>query len=404
MDRSPILAGKAVCLIEAGAMDDDNEERLAIRLGITTRHLRRVVKQTMGVTPVALAQTRRLLSAKQLLGETNAPITEIAFAAGFASLRRFNAAFLDRYGLNPSTMRRARAAPVGHGITLRLAYRPPYDLDAHYSWLAQRAIPGVEQVEGLVWRRTVQISGRVGVISVTPNRENEVEITLSDSLLPAMRPLLARIRAVFDLDADIARIDAFLGRHSELLPLVRARPGIRLPLAFDPFEGVIRTILGQQVSVGAARTFAGRLAATFGTALPDAPDGLTRIFPTAHALAAAGAGGLQTIGLTQARAQTLFTVAQAIVSEALNLASPNARTQLRALPGIGEWTETYVALRVLGDPDVFPLTDLVLAQRIGGENPQAQKAIAEHWSPWRSYAAQRIWMQGDTKEFGNAHE
>ncbi|HVV88476.1 MAG TPA: AlkA N-terminal domain-containing protein, partial [Kofleriaceae bacterium] len=267
VDAVPALARAALARIDAGYLDERSVEALADRLGVTARHLRRSVTAELGASPLALAQTRRLALAKQLLHETRLPITDVAFAAGFASLRRFHAAFHARFGRPPAALRRAVASSddAPDAVRLRLDHRPPLDWDALLAFLAARAIPGVEQVDGGVYRRTAAIDDRVGWLSVRSLAPRPaLELTLTASLVPRLAAVVARVRALCDLDAHPAAIAAALQAHPALADEVAARPGLRVPGGFDGFELAVRAVLGQQVSVAAASTLAGRLVARLG--------------------------------------------------------------------------------------------------------------------------------------------
>lgn len=360
-------------------------EELAERLGMTSRHLRRVVQDELGVSPIELVSTRRLALARELLLETSVPITEVAFASGFASVRRFNSAFIARYGRPPSAVRKSEpAAGAAERVRVCLDYRPPLDFEALLAFFARRAVPGLEEVVGDEYRRRVRLGGKRGLVAVRrrPGRA-ALELEVAPSLVPVLMPLVARVRRLFDLDAEPAEIDAHLGRDRRLAPLVARRPGLRVPGAFEPDELAIRAVLGQQVSVAAARTYAGRLVELFGA------------FPRANELARASEPSLVGIGLTRARARTLVALARALSSGRVGLgpgADPDrTREALLEIPGVGPWTADYIALRAIGFPDAFPAGDLGLRNALGGVSTEHCAKLAERWRPWRAYAAIHLW-------------
>lgn len=397
VDAIPALARAAARRIDAGYLNDHSVEQLADRLGVTDRHLRRALETELGASPVELAQTRRLALAKQLLHDSRLGLAEVAFAAGFASVRRFNAAFRARFGRPPTAVRRelSRAPETRDVITLRMDARPPFDWASLLAFLAARAIPGVEQVDGDVYRRGVVLDGHGGWLEARPARRHGVEVRLATSLAPRLMPALARVRALFDLDAHPAAIGERLAVDRRLAPSIRARPGLRVPGAFDGWELAVRAILGQQISVAAATTLAGRLVERFGAANPAAPPGLDRAVPDPARLAAAGAAALATIGLPASRARTLTTLAEAVAAGAIDLtpdADPAATVAaLVALPGIGPWTANYVAMRALAWPDAFLGGDLIVRRALDVTTATAAERLAEPWRPWRSYAVLHLW-------------
>jgi len=410
VDALSRVVAAALRRIDDGALAHDGSvDALAGELGVSGRHLRRAMAAELGVSPLALAASRRLALARQLIADTALPITEVAFASGYASLRRFNAAIKSRYARPPSAMRRdarngGAAAGAGASLTLSLQYRPPYDWAAMIAYLAARAIPGVELVRDDVYMRTVAIGGHRGWLSVAPDPAGAaLRATISSSLAGALMGVVARLRRLFDLDAQPAAIAAHLARDPRLARHVRARPGLRLPGAFDPFEAAARAVLGQQISVAAARTIAGRLTTRLGAAVVTPQPELTRLFPSADAIAAAPAGALQTLGVPARRATTLRTIAAAVASGRLSLdgAAEPARLieEATALPGVGLWTAHYLAMRALGWPDAFPEDDLGLRRALGDVSGADARAIAERWRPWRAYGATHLWNSlGDRAE------
>jgi AraC family transcriptional regulator of adaptative response / DNA-3-methyladenine glycosylase II len=402
---SAATVSRALHLIAEGAMDGQGVNALADRLGVGARHLRRLFDQHVGAAPVSVAQTHRILFAKTLINETGLSMTDVALAAGFGSVRRFNTVMQATYGRPPRELRRSARAADGEkaGVTLKLPFSPPYDWAAMAAFLAPRAIPGVEQVEPDRYRRSVALERATGVVEVRPvPGQNHLLAAIWISDVSALAAVVARLRRLFDLDADILAIDAHLARDARLAPLVRERPGLRVPGAWDGFELAVRAVLGQQVSVRAATTFAGRLAAAHGQALDLAGlpgDGPDRLFPTPEAV---GGAELTAIGLTRARAATLNALGRAMAADRNLLRAyetlEETALKLTALPGIGPWTAQYVAMRALREPDAFPASDLGLLRAMetseGRPSPAALSATAEAWRPWRAYAALRLWMQG----------
>ncbi len=421
------LAARAVRLIAEGYVDSHGIGGLAARLAVTQRHLHRLLVAELGAGPQALARTARLQTARRLLAETSMPITEVAFASGFSSVRQFNASVRESSGRSPSQLRaRAwRTGPGGQGardsagipgtwLTLRLTYREPFDAAGWLGFLAARAIPGVEQVTGDRYTRSVPTAAGPGIIELIP-RPGQGHVLLRARLsgLGAVNPVVSRARRLLDADADPAAIGAALAADGLLAPLVRARPGLRVPGAYDGFELAVRAVLGQQVSVAAASTFAGRLAARYGTPLaaaatdvaagviteapagatqarPAGPPALRVVFPGPEVLAEADLTGL---GLTTARQRTIRALAAAVAGGRLTLdpgADPGEiAARLAGLPGIGPWTIGYILMRAAADPDAFPEADLGLRRglaRIGA--PAGHPA---RWRPWRAYAAMHLW-------------
>jgi AraC family transcriptional regulator, regulatory protein of adaptative response / DNA-3-methyladenine glycosylase II len=396
---------RALSLIADGALDGDEAgmAALAERLGVGDRQLRRLFKQHLGASPVAVAQTRRVLLAKQLIQETRMPLAEVALASGFGSVRRFNETFRALFRRPPRALRRGRAAEpdAETGVTLRLSYRPPYDWPAMLEFLAARAIDGVERVADGVYHRTVALDGALGSIAVRHLAEaRSIGVTIRVASLKALPAIVARTRRVFDVGADIETIGAHLARDPLLARLVAARPGLRAPGAWDGFELAVRAILGQQVSVTAARRLAGRLVALCGETLGEAQRGdgaLTHAFPSPARLAAADLGAL---GMPGARRMALKALAEAALADP-QLFRPfgtveEAVERLRRIRGVGEWTAQYIALRALREPDAFPASDIGLLRGvalIAGARPTPAGLIdrAEPWRPWRAYAAQHLW-------------
>ncbi|WP_374673006.1 Ada metal-binding domain-containing protein [Ideonella sp.] len=385
---------------------------VAARLGVTDRHFRRVFQAAHGVSPVDWLATQRLLLAKRLLTDTDLPVTRVALAAGFGSLRRFHAAFAERYRLAPGALRRHAAVPAGAAavdatepVTVRLAWRPPYDDAAMLGFLAARPLAGVEAVgtdrDGTVWRRTLALADAQGqhhagwlALRWRPGA-NEVAATVSPALAPVLGAVIDRLRHLLDLDADTAPIEQALAG----MPLA-LRIGLRVPGCLDGFETTVRIVLGQQVTVAAACTLAGRLVQRFGEPLATPFDGLTHLFPTPQALAAASPDAIGTLGIVRTRVAALQGLARAVVEGRLVLspAAPMAATldTLRTLPGIGDWTAELVALRVLAWPDAFPASDVGVRRALGAPDAASAAAQARAWQPWRSYAVMQLWQSAAT--------
>jgi AraC family transcriptional regulator of adaptative response / DNA-3-methyladenine glycosylase II len=394
IDAAERLAAQALHLIEAGVLEDRGAAALAALLGISDRHLRRVTGEVLGATPIALAQSRRLLTAKRLLQDTALPITEVAFSAGFGSLRRFNALFKSRYGLSPNRLRRTPDAAADGSITLTVVARGGCDPEGHLAALQSRAVAGLEHVdpEARLWQRSLQWGPYRGWIEVRFT-EDGAKLRLAEGLVPALRPVLAGLRAALDFDADRAAIAIALTRQG--LPI--GRLARRLHGEIDPFETAVRTVLGQQVTRRQARQLAGRLVAAFGTAVATPFPAVDRLFPTPQQLAALPPEDIAALGMPRSRAQTVKALAAAVASGQLTLARgaiAAGRAGLAAVPGIGPWTVEYVALRGLGDPDAFPLGDAVLDRMLGARDP-------DPFRPWRAYTAIELWAQAAGKQEHN---
>lgn len=385
VDAVERIASAALARIEAGALNGRGVDHLAAEFGVTARHLRRSMEREFGVTPVQAAQTQRLLLAKKLLTETALPVTGIAFASGFESVRRFNALFRSRYGLSPKQLRRHPIRPAGgDAVVCHLSYRPPFDWNALLDFLEPRSIRGIESVAGGAYRREVRIGGYQGTITVTDAGEprHALRVELSLELVPVLAELLTRLKRLFDLNAHPDRIAARLGEDPLIAPLVLRSPGLRVPGAFDGFEMSLRAILGQQISVRAATTIAGRFADCFGAL-------------DASRIASSSRDDLCRLGLTGARAETVLALARAHAEARIRLepgADPaSAIERLQELPGIGPWTAHYIAMRALGWPDAFPHTDLGIYKALGTRSPSRVLEIGRAWSPWRAYAVMHLW-------------
>jgi AraC family transcriptional regulator of adaptative response / DNA-3-methyladenine glycosylase II len=401
-----------LALIAEGQLDGDEAsvDELAERLGISGRQLRRSFRRHLGASPTSVAQTRRVLFAKQLIHETHLPMAEIAAAAGFGSVRRFNETFRQLFGRPPTALRAGAAAArvesaAATGVTVRLPYRSPYDWLAILAHLRARAIDGVELVDGDSYTRTVLLEGRTGTVQVIHRPEiRSLVATIFFPRVDALSVIVARLRGLFDLGADIGAIGAHLSRDTLLSPLIAEHPGLRTPGAWDGFELAVRAVLGQQISVEGARQLAAKLCRLHGTRVRVEHGGepaMRVAFPSAAQLVRAD---LATIGMPRARQRTIAALAHAASSDPL-LFRPLASLEqtvakLRAIDGIGEWTAQYIALRAAREPDAFPAADVGLlrsAASLLGATLSARElsARAERWRPWRAYAAQHLWTAGN---------
>ncbi len=396
-DSADRLTMAALKQIEAGSLRDQSVSDLASRLGVSDRHLRRVLLANVGVTPIQLAQTHKLLLAKQLLTDTSLSIIDVAFASGFSSLRRFNALFRQRYTFAPKALRQKnRRTRDVSSCVCRLFYRPPFDWSSLLAFFSRRIFVGVERIDGEQYQRTVGIGSHQGWISVENDpSQSALRVEASNSLLPVLMQLLARLRRLFDLEATPHHIATHLGA------LAANHPGLRIPGAFDGFEMAVRAILGQQISVKAATTLAGRLTNQFGQPIVTPFPGLTHLSPTAPVIAAATMDELTRHGITQSRARSILAIAQAVVSGSIALdvavSIDHVLAKLKELPGIGDWTVHYFAMRVFGWPDAFPHSDLGILKALKTKNPRQALAMAEIWRPWRAYAAMHLWKSLEEK-------
>ena len=391
---------RALALIAEGNLDSDaGVPALAARLGVGERQLRRLFDKHLGAPPIAVAQTRRILFAKQLIQDSQLPMGAIAEASGFGSVRRFNDAFRKLYGRSPRELRVRCGAGANSAVAVKLGCRPPYDWDAMIAFLGARAVEGVETVEPNRYARTIEIGGVFGSFAITPGRGHlTAAIRFAD--VGALLGIVARLRRVFDLDADVAAIGEHLSADASLAPLIARRPGLRAPGGWDGFEMAVRAVLGQQVSVAAARKLAGRLVACTSPHLaPDVTgdERLSAAFPTPARLAKSDFA----IGMPAARIAALKSLAAAALADA-HLLDPvgtydEAVTRLMALPGFGPWSAQYWALRAMRDSDAFPAADVALlrspAVALNGRRPTPKVLLdrAESWRPWRAYAAQHLW-------------
>jgi len=397
VDATTRVAQAAASLIEDRALDSDRLIGVASSLGITDRHLRRVFVAEFGVSPVEFAQTQRLLLAKRLLTDTSLPVTEVAFASGFGSLRRFNALFRERYRLQPGQLRRRandKEMPVTDALSFELSFRPPYDWPAMRTFLGARAVAGVEIFDGLCYRRTVRVASEgkdhLGWVEIGLSpKKPALHVVVSSSLARVLPPLLGRIKALMDLSCNPAEVASVLGE------LAQRRPGMRVPGAFDGFEVAVRAIVGQQVTVVAARTIAGRLAVAIGDPIQTPFETLTTVFPSAARVAGVTVGLIAGLGMPAARARTVIALARAVADGDLIL-TPHADLdatleRLRRLPGVGEWTAQYIAMRALAWPDAFPHTDLGVMKVLKEKSARRVLEAGEAWRPWRAYAVMQLW-------------
>ena len=394
-------------LIADGALDDGDIEHLSDRLGVTSRHLRRLFSKHLGASPLAVAHTQRLHFAKRLIDQTTLPMADIAIASGFGSTRRFNDAFRNTYGRTPRELRRRRAVTdPSASLTVQLPYRSPFSFSQLTQFFAARAIPGVEVARDGRYLRSVTIDDVHGVIDLHDGGGN-VLLTVHGAGTRSLLPIIQRVRGIFDLDASPDDVTSVLSRDKLLKSLIRKQPGIRVPGVWDGFELTVRAILGQQISVAAATTLSGRLAKRYGekinVAVPGIEDGLAPylIFPRAEKLLRARLGDL---GIIRSRADTIRRIAKATAAGEINFDPAQGVDEfcrsLVAIKGIGEWTAQYIAMRALKNPDAFPHSDLGLLRAFDAPGrdrmkPAELKARAEAWRPWRAYAALLLWSSGE---------
>jgi AraC family transcriptional regulator, regulatory protein of adaptative response / DNA-3-methyladenine glycosylase II len=397
-----VTVNRALHLIATGALDRDSVSTLAGRLGIGDRHLRQLFHQHLGTSPTAVAQTGRVLLAKQLITETDLSMTEVAMAAGFGSIRRFNSVMQQCYDRPPSELRRSKimepSVPApSPSITLKLPYSPPYPWAATLSWLATRAIPGMESIDDNGYHRLITLNGHQGTVSIRPDPKlPQLSATISFPQLQFLNQIVARLHRLFDLHANVEAITDYLRTDPLLIPAIDYRPGIRIPGCWDTFELAVRAILGQQVSVTAATTLARRLVATYGEPAIQPTAALNRTFPSPIVLATAD---LTQIGVTKPRAKAISSLAAALELNPtllqLDRGLEDTIERLCRLPGIGTWTAQYIAMRACGEPDAFPATDLALVRAMNklGESTTKEtlNARSQQWRPWRAYAAMYLW-------------
>ncbi len=393
IDAASRLVSAAIAGIEEHALSSSHVGELATSLGVSDRHLRRVTEAELGVSPIELAQTQRLLLAKRLLSETRLSLTEIAFASGFGSVRRFNALFKSRYSLSPRSLRGTGNAA---GLHCQLDFRPPLAWGSLLNYLRQRAVPGVEHADDTHYRRTVAIDDHQGWISVSLAKNGTaLDVELSQSLAPVIGAVIARVKHLFDLGAAPDAVAALLSQDEIFSRIVKKLPGLRVPGAFDGFELGVRAILGQQVSVKSATTVAGRWALAFGAPIATPFPELQFLAPTALRMADTTESQIAKLGVVGSRARSIVGLARAVNERRVVLApSADVDTQISALmllPGVGPWTAQYIAMRALHWPDAFPGTDLMLL-RAANLNAKQLHARAESWRPWRAYATHYLWQ------------
>ena len=387
-NRRADVAGRAVRLIADGAVDREGVGGLAARLHFSERQLNRILVSELGAGPVALARAQRAQTARTLIQSTDLPFGQVAVGAGFRSVRQFNDTMRAVYARTPTELRGRSRRPASGVIQLRLPYREPFDGDSLIAFLADRAIPGVEEVDGSTYRRSLSLDHGAGIVSLTPaERFVHCELRLDD--LRDLTAAVARSRRLLDLDADPVSISSQLEHDGPLAPLVRQRPGLRVPGCVDGFELAVRAIVGQQVSVAAARTVLGRLVAAYGEPLPEPHGRLSHRFPSAAALSEADAGAFP---FPRSRARALCSLAGLSADGELGLDAGTDTAEalgvLTGIPGVGPWTASYVAMRALGDPDVFLPGDVGIRHALARLGSHASD---EHWRPWRSYAVMHLW-------------
>ena len=396
---APELVCRTVRLILDGALDAENEEILGSRLGVSGRHLRRLFQEHLGVTPDGLARSSRTHFARRLLDDTDLSVLEIAFAAGFGSVRQFNRSCRDVFRASPRELRARRRVTdrlvADGGLPLRLMYHGPLDWTALIEYLGARAIPGVEQVAGDTYRRTIVVDGDPGVIELRPGSREEIVLVVHLPHWEELIHVVERARRIGGLNLDIAEAERHLGRDDVIGPIVRAHSGVRVPGTWDPFETGVRAIVGQQISIAAANTISGRLVTRLGTTVPGLSKlGLTHTFPSAEIVADADLGGL---GLTPARAEAVRAFAGAVAEGDIRLDGSAGLEELvasvTAIAGLGDWTANYIALR-LGERDAFPANDLGLRRVLAGYADGKPLELAERWRPWRALAATQLWSAG----------
>ncbi len=393
-----VTVARALKYIAQGALDLGTAAELAAKLGVSDRRLRQLFAVHVGTSPGQAALARRILFAKQLIHQTDMPLTDVAIAAGFNSLRRFNDAIRKAYGHAPSDWRRpGQSHPVDGALRLRLSYSPPYSWTAMMAYWQPRLMTGVESIQAQTYSRVIQIGSQTGWVQVQPAPSGHaLQASIHLDAVEQLGQVVERLRSLFDLEADGAAIATHLQTDPTLRPLVEHRPGLRLPGCWDRFELAVRVILGQQVSVAAATTVCNRLIDRYGTPLSIAPPGLHRQFPTPQQLATAD---LSQVGITRNRATAIHSLAAAVVADPDFLDRLETLEQTLAvlcqLPGIGPWTAQYVAMRGLQLPDAFPAGDLGLLRAISNlETPMTRgelEARSQPWRPWRAYAALHLW-------------
>lgn len=388
-------------LIEGGALEDDGVDSLAERLGVTGRHLRRLFQTHVGASPLSVAQTQRIHFAKRLIDQTRLPLRDVAFASGYRSVRRFNDEFLKTYQRSPRELRtRQRQRDVdAHALTVRIPCREPFDWQQAHGFFVFRATPGIESLTNDAYVRSIRLDGEQGLVRVRHERGGELSVSIYDVSTSSLLPIVQRVRSMFDVDAPVSEIEACLKQDESLRRRLESAPGIRVPGVFDGFELAVRAILGQQVSVAAATTMAGRIATRYGEPVShdEFPD-ISRLFPTPERLSRAR---FNDMGLIGSRIRSIRELAKAVYAGDLCLdegADPDAtKNELMRIRGIGAWTAEYIAMRALKDPDAFPASDLGLLRAFDDQfkrrlKPKELEALSAAWRPWRAYAALLLWQ------------
>ena len=396
------VVSRALKLIFNGGLDGGDVEGLAGRVGLGARHLRRLFVRHLGASPVRVAQTRRIHFARSLIEETDLPMTKIAFYSGFRSIRQFNHAMRAAFGQSPSELRRRYETPktLGRkgGIVLFVAYRPPFDWKAIIAFLKPRATPGVEVVETLCYRRTIEVDGEPGEIEIRPDSAEprlRIEVKL-DSQMHLLQ-VIERVRRIFDLGADPLQIASHLSRDPRLKPLLDARPGLRVPGVWDGFEFSVRAILDCQLRAPDIRTVVRVLVRTFGTPYKSAVSGLNHLFPRPEQLSGAD---LSAVGIRGGCARAVRELARAVVEKRLRFETSKSLedtvSRVNGIPGTGERESHYIAMRAFGEPDALPFYDFELRRAISDKGLLVSAAellrVAERWRPWRAYAAMHLWV------------
>ena len=392
IDTEQKVVGAALRYLDRVEEADQTIPELANAFQVSDRHFRRLLTSQLGVSPIQFMQTRRLLLAKQLLTDTNLTINDVALASGFKSLRRFNSLFKERYRLSPTGLRNGgkRNTASSSECTFHLSYRPPFNWDIMLRYFRRRFYRGAELPGENQYSRTVCLGALKGWLIVENDpHTHSLRVQIASELLPGLLTLVSRLRRLFDLDASPGRIAATLG------PLAAKNPGIRVPGAFDGFEIALRAVLGQQISVSAATTIAGRVVERFGEKIETPFPALKYMVPTPAQIAAVPLSDLRKLGLTETRAATVAALAKAVASGQINFLSAisweESTKKLTEIPGIGPWTASYIAMRVLGWPDAFPHQDLGLQKALSVRKPSDALALSEKWRPWRAYAAMQLW-------------
>ena len=392
------VVGRAMRRIADGLVDREGVGGLAARLGYSERQVHRLLVAEVGSGPLALARAQRAQTARILIETTTLPITDIAFAAGFQSVRQFNDTVREVFASSPSQLRESRKSgitPSADRLTMRLATREPFSAESIFDFLRVRAVSGIEECDGVTYRRSLRLANGNGVVALSASG-GQVTCALTLDNIADVQAAVQRARRLLDLDSDPITIDDHLSRDPLLAPLVTKRPGLRAPGHPDGTELLVRGVIGQQVSVAGARTLAGRIVAAHGEPLAEPVGAITHVFPSAATLAELPT---DKFGMPRARGAALVEACARIASQQLVLDAGSDRTAavaaLQSIPGIGPWTAGYVAMRALGDPDVFLPTDIGVRnalRALGADgSPKSANALAQNWSPWRSYALHHLW-------------